>query len=174
MLFCIGTVTSTPSRSIWSFASFTLRIIPAPCEDPTMPWYQLDDANDPKLDELAKKYNLHPLHIEDARSADESVKVDTAPHYTFAVFKPVRLEPDPDNPGEQMPVFSPIDIFAGKNFLITISDPTCPTTQQALDRARRDGDDEHPGKLLYLILDTIVDLYFPAIDPFHDRINYHD
>src|SRR5258707_1233913 len=98
MLFCIGTVTSTPSRSIWSFASFTLRIIPAPCEDPTMPWYQLDDANDPKLDELAKKYNLHPLHIEDARSADESVKVDTAPHYTFAVFKPVRLDPDPDNP----------------------------------------------------------------------------
>jgi magnesium transporter len=136
-----------------------------------MPWYQLDDANDPKLDELAKQYNLHPLHIEDARSADESVKVDTAPHYTFAVFKPVRLEPDPDNPGEQMPVFTPIDIFAGKNFLITISDPTCPTTQQALDRARRDGDDQHPGKLLYLILDTIVDLYFPAIDHFDDRID---
>jgi magnesium transporter len=136
-----------------------------------MPWYQLDDANDPKLDELAKQYNLHPLHIEDARSADESVKVDTAPHYTFAVFKPVRLDPDPDSPGEQMPVFSPIDIFAGKDFLITVSDPACPTTQQALDRARRDGDDEHPGKLVYLILDTIVDLYFPAIDHFDDRID---
>jgi magnesium transporter len=70
-----------------------------------------------------------------------------------------------------MPVFSPIDIFAGKDFLITISEPACPTTQQALDRARRDGDDEHPGKLLYLILDTIVDLYFPAIDHFDDRID---
>jgi magnesium transporter len=136
-----------------------------------MPWYQLDDANDPKLDELAKQYDLHPLHIEDARSQDESVKVDTAPHYTFAVFKPVHLIPDPDNPTEQMPVFSPIDIFAGKDVLITISDPTCSTTQQALDRARRDGDDGHPGKLLYLILDTIVDLYFPAIDHFDDRID---
>jgi magnesium transporter len=136
-----------------------------------MPWYQLDDANDPKLDELARQYNLHPLHIEDARSKDESVKVDTAPHYTFAVLKPVHLAPDPDSPGEQTPVFSPIDIFAGKDFLITISDPTCPTTTQALDRARRDGDDEHPGKLLYLILDTIVDLYFPAIDHFDDRID---
>jgi magnesium transporter len=136
-----------------------------------MPWYQLDDANDPKLDELARQYNLHHLHIEDVRCADESVKVDTTPHYTFAVFKPVRLDPDPDNPGEQMPVFTPIDIFAGKDFLITISDPACPTTQQALDRARRDGDDEHPGKLLYLILDTIVDLYFPAIDHSDDRID---
>jgi len=24
-----------------------------------MPWYQLEDANDPKLDELAKQYNLY-------------------------------------------------------------------------------------------------------------------
>jgi magnesium transporter len=136
-----------------------------------MPWYQLEDAHDPKLDELARQYNLHPLHLEDARSEDESVKVDTAPHYTFAVFKPVHLVPDPDNPGEQMPSFSPIDIFAGKDFLITISDPTCPASEQALQRARRDGDDEHPAKLLFLILDTIVDLYFPAIDHFDDRID---
>ncbi len=136
-----------------------------------MPWYQLDDAKDPKLDSLAKQYNLHPLHVEDARNEDESVKVDTTSTYTFAVFKPVRLVPDPDNPGEQMPTFSTIDVFAGKDFLITISDPTCPTTEQALARARRDGDDEHPGKLLSLILDTIVDLYFPAIDHFDERID---
>jgi magnesium transporter len=136
-----------------------------------MPWYELSDAHDTKLDELAKQYNLHPLHIEDARSKDEAVKVDTAPAYTFAVFKPVRLIPDPDNPAEQIPVFTPIDIFAGKDFLITIADPTCPSTQQALERARRDGDDEHPAKLISLILDTIVDLYFPAIDHFDDRID---
>jgi magnesium transporter len=136
-----------------------------------MPWYQLEDAHDPKLDELARQYNLHPLHIEDARSVDESVKVDSAPRYTFAVFKPVHLVPDPDNPGEEMSSFSSIDIFAGKDFLITISDPSCPTSEQALQRARRDGDDEHPAKLLSLILDTIVDLYFPAIDHFDDRID---
>jgi len=136
-----------------------------------MLWYQLNDANDPKLDALAKQYNLHPLHLEDTRSEDEGVKVDSGPSYTFAVFKPVRLIPDPDNPGEQMPSFSAIDIFAGKDFLITISDPTCLTTEQALARARRDGDDEHPGKLVSLILDTIVDLYFPAIDHFDDRID---
>lgn len=136
-----------------------------------MPWYQLEDAHDPKLDELAEQYNLHPLHIEDARNEDEGVKVDSAPHYTFAVFKPVRLVSDPDNPGEQMPSFSPIDIFAGKDFLITISDPACSASEQALQRARRDGDDEHPGKMLSLILDTIVDLYFPAIDHFDERID---
>jgi magnesium transporter len=136
-----------------------------------MPWYQLEDAHDPKLDELAKQYSLHPLHLEDARNGDESVKVDSAPNYTFAVFKPVHMQPDPDDPSEQMPAFSPIDIFAGKDFLITISDPTCSATQEALARARRDGDDDNPSRLVYLILDTIVDLYFPAIDHFDDRID---
>jgi magnesium transporter len=136
-----------------------------------MPWYELADAHDPKLDDLAKQYNLHPLHLEEARSEDESVKVDTAPTYTFAVFKPVRLIPDPDNSAEQIPVFTPIDLFVGKDFLITIADPTCPSTQQALERARRDGNDQHPAKLVSLILDTIVDLYFPAIDHFDDRID---
>jgi magnesium transporter len=137
-----------------------------------MPWYQLNDAKDPRLDELAKQYNLHPLHVEDARSEGESVKVDsTSPHYTFAVFKPVHLEPDPEELSESMPVFVPIDIFAGKDFLITIADPDCPSTREALERARRDGDDEHPSRLLYLIFDTVVDLYFPAIDHFDDRID---
>ena len=88
-----------------------------------MPWYQLEDANDPRLDELAREYNFHPLHLEDARSKEESVKVDTGMHYTFAVFKPVHLKPDPDAPTESMPVFTSIDIFAGKDFLITIVDP---------------------------------------------------
>jgi magnesium transporter len=128
-----------------------------------MPWYQLDNPQDPRLDELARQYNLHPLHVEDVRSADESVKVDTGTNYTFAVFKPVFLRPDPDNPGEEIPTFSTIDVFAGKDFLITVvDDPDCPATREALERARRDGDDEHPARLLYLILDTIVDHYFTA------------
>lgn len=136
-----------------------------------MPWYQLNNAKDSRLDELAKQYNLHPLHVEDARSEEEGVKVDSGLNYTFAVFKPVSLKPDPDCPGEEMPVFSTIDVFAGKDFFITIVDSECAATNEALDRARRDGDDEHPARLLYLILDTIVDRYFPAIDYFDERID---
>ena len=128
-----------------------------------MPWYELESANDPRLDELAAQYHLHPLHIEDCRSEHESVKVDTTPSYTFAVFRPVHLN------GE--PVFTTIDIFAGKDFFITIAEPDCPASAEALARARRDGSDDNPARLLYLVLDTIVDLYFPAIDQFDDRMD---
>lgn len=131
-----------------------------------MPWYELDSPTDPRLDQLAKQYNLHPLHIEDCRSDYEGIKVDTGAHYTFAVFKPVHLDLKTATPN-----FSTIDIFAGKDFFITIADPSCPSTAEALGRARREGSDDNPGKLLYLVLDTIVDLYFPAIDTFDDRID---
>lgn len=136
-----------------------------------MPWYQLDSPHDTKLDELARQYNLHPLHLEDARSHDEAVKVDSGSHYTFAVLKPVYLKPDPDMPDEKMPTFTTINLFAGKDFLITVVDPVCPSTTEALERARRDGNGDHPARLLYLILDTIVDRYFPAIDHYDDRID---
>jgi magnesium transporter len=137
-----------------------------------MPWYELTSADDPKLDELAAKYHLHPLHIEDARSADERIKVDQTPTYTFAVLKPIRPAP---KGSEATVAFSTLDIFAGNHegepFFITIAEPTCPATEQALERARRDGSDDKPARLLYLILDTIVDLYFPAIDQMDDEID---
>ena len=55
-----------------------------------MPWYQLTDANDPKLDELAKQYNLHPLHVEDARNENESVKVGHRPALHFRPSSAIR------------------------------------------------------------------------------------
>ena len=137
-----------------------------------MPWYELSSPNDPKLQELADRFHLHPLHLEDARSDDERIKVEQTPHYTFAVLKPVRLKKSAE---EVEVMFSTIDIFAGRAdgemFFITISDPDCPTSQEALARARREGADDKPARLLYLILDTIVDLYFPAIDTFDDQID---
>ena len=137
-----------------------------------MPWYELSSPNDPKLQELADRFHLHPLHLEDARADDESIKVEQTPGYTFAVLKPVQL----GEPGSDAAVsFSTIDIFAGKadgeTFFITVSDPNCPNARAALERARREGADEKPARLLYLILDTIVDLYFPAIDAFDDQID---
>ena len=71
-----------------------------------MPWYQLDDANDPRLDELAKQYNLHPLHIEDARSAtraSRSTPLRTTPspssNRSVSTLTPtIPPNPDPSSP----------------------------------------------------------------------------
>ncbi len=141
-----------------------------------MAWYELSNDHDPKLQELAARFGLHPLHIEDTHSDDERIKVDQSAGYTFAVLKPMYVKPsDPEHPEQAAGVgVSSLDLFAGVHdsepFFITVADPACPSTASALERARREGADDKPARLLYLILDTVVDNYFPVLDHYDDCI----
>ena len=143
-----------------------------------MPWYELTDPNDPKLNQLAETLGLHPLYIEDVRNPDERVKVEQEAAYTFAILRPAFTPvaaPDTDAP-PPAPTFSKLSAFAGKGpdeqpFFLTVADPACPATAQALARAHREPADTKPARLLYLILDTVVDNYFPALDAIDDQID---
>jgi magnesium transporter len=61
-------------------------------------------------------------------------------------------------------------LFVGRDFLITIRDPNC-VGKEVFDRASKAGPDEKPAKLLYLIIDSIVDSYFVSIDHSDDHID---
>ena len=143
-----------------------------------MPWYELTDPNDPKLNELAKTLDLHPLYIEDVRNPDERVKVEQEAAYTFAILRPASTPvaaAGTDTPAPEA-TFSKLSAFAGNGpdgqpFFLTIADPACPATAQALARAHREPADTKPARLLYLILDTVVDNYFPALDALDDQID---
>lgn len=140
-----------------------------------MPWYALSSSDDPQLPELAERYNLHPLHLEDVRSTNESIKVDQSAGYTFAILKPAHLVPSSGTNEIWTVAFTAIDIFAGVHegepFFITVSDPNSPTAVEALGRARNDKQENKPARLLYLILDTVVDNYLPIVDHYDDRID---
>jgi magnesium transporter len=139
-------------------------------------WYELNTDRDPKLPELAARFGLHPLHMEDVHAEDERIKVDGSAGYTFAVLKPMYLQATSrEHPDETPDVgISTLDVFAGAHdgepFFITVADPQCPITAESLQRARSSGADDNPARLLYLILDTIVDDYFPVLDHYDDCI----
>jgi magnesium transporter len=120
-------------------------------------WYALDDPNDPKLDELAVQYHLHPLHIEDCRSHNERVKSEETGEYLFYILKYIVSV----DHGEL--TLGTICLFVGQDYFISVRD-AAHSECVILDRARRAPTDTPPGKLLYLILDTIVDSFFPSID----------
>ncbi len=130
-----------------------------------MTWYKLDNSADPALDRLAQQYTLHPLHIEDCRTPDERVKSDVSLRYTFTLLRTYELTAT-DEPEQHS-----ICIFAGQDFFITIADRSQRSVQSALARAHNEPLDTPPGRLLYLIFDSVVDSYFPALDPLDDRID---
>ena len=129
-----------------------------------MAWYAIDDPKDARLDELAAQFHLHPLHIEDCRSDSERAKSEEMPNYLFVLVKYIHKSPE----GE--PSWSELCMFVGHEFFITVRDAAFPA-DVVLDSARKAGENERPSKLLYLILDTVVDSYFVNIDHIDDRID---
>jgi len=129
-----------------------------------VPWDVIDNPNDPRLDELAVQFQLHPLHIEDCRSNNERLKAEGTDHYLFLILKYIQSVEDGDLG------FGSIYLFVGRDFLISVRDPSC-VSNEILLRAQKAGQDEAPSKLLYLIVDSIVDSYFVSIDHSDDRID---
>ena len=93
-----------------------------------MTWHDLRDPNDPELDVLAERYHLHPLHVEDCRHGDQRAKVEEGADYLFAVLKPVHVT----DAGEVS--ISDLDLFLGRDYLITVQEGDCPTVRAYLDQ----------------------------------------
>ena len=129
-----------------------------------MSWYALDDPNDPQLDELAARFQLHPLHIEDCRSNNERLKAEGTDNYLFLILKYIQSVQDGDIALEN------VCLFVGRDFLVSVREPTC-VGNEVLQRALKAGPEEKPSKLLYLIIDSIVASYFVSIDHSDDRID---
>src|SRR5512138_2860200 len=93
-----------------------------------MNWHEIRDPKDPALDELAAKYGIHPLHVEDCRHRNQSAKVESQDGYIFVVLKPVDLNDHGDlNSGD-------LDLFLGSDFLIIVEETACQAIRDTLDR----------------------------------------
>jgi magnesium transporter len=121
-------------------------------------WHDLQDPNDPKLDQLAEQYHLHPLHIEDCRHREQNAKVEEFGPYLFVVLKPVEIEPDGSFS------FSDLDLFLGPDFLITVQETECAPVRRLLDQLQAASASLRADQLLYRIADGVVDSYLPALD----------
>lgn len=129
-------------------------------------WHDIRDPEDPQLDRLAERYNLHPLHIEDCRHRDQRAKVEELDEYIFIVLKPVAAN------GESELEVSDLDIFLGPNFVITVQESNHPGVAKMLSTLRTSwGTWTRGDQLFYRIMDGVVDSYLPVLDGFSDTID---
>jgi magnesium transporter len=130
-----------------------------------MDWHEIRDPQDPELDRLAARYRLHPLHIEDCRHRNQSAKVEESRGYMFVVLKTVTLEPD------NTLTEGDLDIFLGRDFLITVEEAKCPPVRQLLEDVRKAASGLRTDQVFYRITDGIVDSYLPLLDRFSEIID---
>lgn len=130
-----------------------------------MDWHEIRDPQDAELDRLAERYRLHPLHVEDCRHRNQSAKVEESRGYLFAVLKTVHLGEDGSlEVGD-------LDIFLGRDFLITVEEAHCPPVRKMLEQVRGAAAGQRADQLFYRITDGVVDSYLPVLDHFSEVID---
>jgi len=116
-----------------------------------------------ELDALAKEFSFHPLAIEDVLSRHQRPKIDVYADHYFLVFYRIGMDS-----GEGV-LIEEIDFFIGKNFLVVTHDSEIPFLDEVFERFRRSPGQKSVSRLLYEILDAIVDGYFPFLDEVAER-----
>jgi magnesium transporter len=118
-------------------------------------WYEIEDPNSPQLDTIAKRFGLHPLQIEDCRHRPQRAKYEEHEQYLFSVIKQIHNEAEL--------AFTDVDVFIGRDYLITVTEGHSELTDKV---HRRIVDDEcmRPDKALYFLVDSMVDEYSAVID----------
>jgi len=125
-------------------------------------WYDVSDPASPELDELAHRFELHPLQIEDCRHRPQRPKTEEHDHYIFAVLKHMHSQRELE--------FDDIDLFLGPDFLISVRSKDSVIFESVRVRAEQEHIDRL-DRLFYMIVDEIVDGYQPVLDKLADDIS---
>jgi magnesium transporter len=114
-------------------------------------------------------FHFHPLAIEDALQESHVPKVDNWENYLYLVFQSVDF--DEDRHSLQL---DELDIFLGKNYLVTYHFLAIPVLDQLRKNLEKDNGQRlanGPDHLLYYALDLLVAQYMPAIESLDEAID---
>ncbi len=141
-------------------------------EDPDkLLWLDMEDPSEEDYEILRDPFHFHPLLIRDCMNPQFIPKCDEMDEYIFLVLHSVYYYIDKEE--EEALSIREIDFFMGKNYLLTIHNGHIKGATVNRDCCRRSCKimSEGSGRLLYHILDTMVDNYIAIINKVTDRID---
>jgi magnesium transporter len=128
-------------------------------------WLDLHGPGNDQIDLLGEVFGFHPLALEDAKSFGQRPKLDPYDGYVFLVV--YGAAPDEDDLVE-------VNCFYSERFLITIRRDACPAFADVRERqGRRREARLDPVRILYRVVDGLVDSFFPTLshlDEFIDAV----
>ncbi len=131
-------------------------------------WVDSVSPTPAELEELASFFSLHPVAIDSYLEADELPRMTEFPEHLFVVWHFLR-----DDPATEVVEAVGVFAFLGDNFLLTLHHQDCDEIDGIYQKLRQDPEiyRHRPAVLLYSILDTGVDEYFPIVEDLTNRID---
>ena len=132
-------------------------------------WLDYCDPTKDDLEPLISLFIIHPLSIEDCLNEEQLPKLDLFPNYSFMVFNIFETSPDGVLAHE-------LNLAIGENFVISVThrDSDNRPFMQGMERlVERETQKVRSGPsfLLHLLIDTVVDRKFLAIDRIETRLD---
>jgi magnesium transporter len=123
-------------------------------------WIDLTGPGGDDIKLMRDVFHFHPLAIDDTRNQRQRPKVDEYDDHLFAILNPVMPED-----GNSV-AFRELDIFVGRNYVVTVHPGGEPIIEEARQRIGRirSSTPISPGYILYVLTDIVVDRYFPILD----------
>jgi magnesium transporter len=128
-------------------------------------WVAIRDPEPAELNALQKEFGLHELAVEDARHGHQRPKIDEYEKSLFVVLPIVELANSGLQTGE-------LAVFAGENYILSVRHHAEHGFADVRRRAEQEPELLRHGSayVLYALMDTVVDRYFPVIDALSDEI----
>ena len=132
-------------------------------------WLDFFQPSKAELMNLVDAIGIHPLSVEDCLDNRQVPKIEHFPNNTFIIFNAFSYADKTLHVDE-------INLFIGKNFLITVSGHNSENRKPLNDIVKILENDPGPAKtgpafLMHVILDYIVDQKFQAFDALEDELD---
>lgn len=130
-------------------------------------WVALSNPDHEELAEMQAEFGLHPLAVEDAHHGHQRPKIEEYGDSLFCVLHSVQIKGEELNVGE-------VAIFVGPNFVLSVRSHSEQGFAGVRSRCEREPHllKHGSGFVLYALMDTIVDRYFPVVDTLEDELEH--
>lgn len=133
-------------------------------------WVDLSHPEKEQLAWVAETFRLHPLAVEDLHNQRQRPKLDQYEGQTFMTVRAAHYH----KVNHRFDTHE-LDMILGANYLVTVHHFPIPS----LEEVRKRWMQTHPTGvaapfLFYLVMDGIIDGYFPIVDAIGDRIDALD
>jgi magnesium transporter len=128
-------------------------------------WLDIENPDADDFAVLRDVFRFHPLAIEDSEQFGQRPKIDEYSGFVFMVFYGAAPAPDADRLVE-------VHCFYSESYLVTVRREHAPACEALRERySRQPGQLERPIVVLYRLLDSLSDSFFPALQDYDERID---
>jgi magnesium transporter len=137
-------------------------------EPDTLVWADVVSGTPEEVAEMGHEFDIHPVALEDCHhQRKQRPKVEEYPGHVLLVAYAAKPGPD----GRRVELHE-LDLVAGENFLVTFHAGRPIDAESVARRVKAHPElaREGAGFLLYVVLDELVDSFFPTLDGIGERV----